>query len=198
MWETSNGERILDDTEAVVFRIGLGLLFDFISDNADYAVGIPAFDCLSVPEKLAALEQVASGLLDASVPKVELTAVAEAAIGAVYALVSVDLELDISEDIPVTREAVRNALRTVEDAEIPDINCVDMEVWSESVELLLDQIVWDRDWEQSLIKPDEPPDVANQTRADYGISENYYAAVPADPNDRQLEKIKANLKRLCA
>jgi hypothetical protein len=36
----------------------------------------------------------------------------------------------------------------------------DMVEWRDQIECLMDQILWDRDFDEDFIEPDDPPDVA--------------------------------------
>src|SRR5205085_6696403 len=84
---TSLGERTLEGTEALVFRTALLDLaswhFD-VAEDGDETTGIPAFDRLTVSQKIATLELVGRALLQDDVQAPELTCVNEATVAAVF------------------------------------------------------------------------------------------------------------------
>lgn len=86
MWRTKYGERILKDAEARVFAEALsGLLDEAIQVTLDdYELGIRCFDDLTFGQKISVLSSIGNGLLREDGPPVELTAVVEGAMAAVF------------------------------------------------------------------------------------------------------------------
>src|SRR5947209_19176874 len=102
MWITSPGVRVLRGAEWELVRVGFSTLWDEIESQQDDeepgTTEVAAFDRLTRPERLALLAQVAKGLHDRNEPCVDLTALNEATIAAVFAqlryLVGVEIEAE--------------------------------------------------------------------------------------------------------
>jgi len=86
MWRTQYGDRILEGTEAKVFAEALLNLLDEVTlcDFDDYELGIECFDSLTYGQKISVLATIGNGLFRKDVKPVELTAVLEAGIAAVF------------------------------------------------------------------------------------------------------------------
>ena len=219
MWHTSEGDRVLGGAEAELFRAGLWALVEQIKDEDELGACycIQLFDELTWSQKLAVLEQLATHLLanetqgpDAA-PK--LTAVNEAAVGAVFEHISFEIDLEIEENLSVTTwrqrvlAACHESFGMVEvDAAAADGVADDelsipenpestrRDLWHPTVQLLADRILWDRDYEMVGQFLDEPPEKAALLRQIMGIDDAYFA-VAAD--DLSSEKDVSNsLQRL--
>lgn len=211
MWRTEIGDRGLKGTEAEVFQWGLerlvaeftGLLWsdDDELEFEEYNVGVRVFDALSGPEKLAILEHVAHALLAKSVACPQHTAVAEGAIAAVYHQLVGEVEVGIDEEDTELRKLLLTAARECgfeEDGEtsLPAEDCDDHEAWCELIEYLMFRILWDTDWENEHINPDDLPERVQKIREFAGIEPEYYTAVPSDPNPAQLRRAMRSLTEL--
>ena len=195
MWRTPEGVRALTGSEAKLFRAGLSSLVAWLDEDVDWQSGVKVFDGLSIPEKLALLERVAVALLEDEGDPPKQTAVNEGAIAAVYAqlITEVDVELDDPSGGNATCDTVREAAIAVGlDEFLPTA----AGAWRDLIELLLDRIVWDRDWMEDWVKPDDPPEVAKKVRDFADIDADYYSAVAPDPNPLQLRRIRENIDRL--
>ena len=86
MWRTGCGERTLEGVEAEVFAEALlSLLDEAVQDQFDdYQLGINCFDNLTYGQQISVLGIIGSGLLSKDVAPIELTAVVEGAIAAVF------------------------------------------------------------------------------------------------------------------
>jgi hypothetical protein len=175
MWRTQEGDRVLRGEEATLFQQGLSNLVFYItgfgldeddeSDTDDWDVGVRVFDALSRHEKLGILEHVAHALLVKSVKWPPLTAVGEGAVAAVYYHLLGDVETEIDEGGTGSRQLMLAAATECDlDDDLPALDSGEFEEWRDVVELLMDRILWDRDWEEEFVKLDDPPEVARQVR----------------------------------
>lgn len=199
MWRTPDGDRVLRKTEARLFQKGLASLVAWFDVDDQWSVGVEVFDKLSHAEKLASLENVASALLEEGIAAPKHTAVGEGAIAAVYAQImgAIDVEIDEGEGAKEVRELVLHTAVECELGEFaPPVSSKNDRKWKDLIEELLDRILWDRDWMEEFVKPDDSPKVAEEIRRFARIDPDYYSAVPPDPNPAQLRRIVQNLERL--
>ena len=201
MWRTENGERILEGVEAKLFAETLISLLDepFLNEIDDYHLGINAFDNLTYGQKIYALSTIANGLLRKDVPVVELTAVLEGAIAAVFEHLKNLIILETDEEGIGTewREMVVAVRKEAEGEEIPLPTCRDMEEWDIEVEELMDGILWDRDFDDDDIYTDHPPEKSEWLRYMARIPENYFMAIAEDLNEEEIEVKRTELRKLC-
>jgi hypothetical protein len=136
MWSTPDGERILQGAEAQLFREALGVLVDMVRDDDDgmWQFAAPPFDALQPNQKLAILAQVGSALLREDQPMPKLSAVLEAAVGAVYEAIRVVVEIEIDEPVedqepPSWRELVLAACRERGIEELLNPESEDLDEW---------------------------------------------------------------------
>jgi hypothetical protein len=97
MWWTPEGQRVLKGAEAALFKEALGVLVDLVRDDDEgmWHFAAPPFDALQPNPKLALLAQVGTAMLRENEPMPRLTAVSEAAVGAVYETIRVMVETEI-------------------------------------------------------------------------------------------------------
>ena len=85
---SSGGTRVLEGAEAALFRAGLGAmrgwLFDDVYLGEDWIFDVPVFDRLQTGQKLALLVEVGEALLLETAAEIELTAVVEGTVAAVF------------------------------------------------------------------------------------------------------------------
>ncbi len=114
MWPTSEGDRTLQGSEAVLLAAAidtlLGPLVDYLdhddhSDQESVAAvlqtGVAVFDALPIAQRIAALHHAAEHLLsDAPFPGELLSAADDATVAAIYSEVrdQVEIEIDLSKD----------------------------------------------------------------------------------------------------
>ncbi len=203
MWSTPDGERILQGAEAALVREALAVVVDMVRDDAEghREFGAPPFDDLQPNQRLALLAYVGSALLYEDQPAPELTAAAEATVGAVYEAVRLSVEMEIDQASeghgkPIWRERVLAACRQRGIEELPDAQSEDFDDWDVLVDSLAGSVLWDEDWRDSESLMDADPKAGRAVKELLGIDENYYTAVPPDPTDGEMEGIWARLRDL--
>ncbi len=215
MWITALGNRVLRGAEWELFRVGLSTLWDDIeSQDDDEEPGtteVEGFDRLTRPERLALLAQVGKGLHDRGEPCPDLTALNEAAVASVFAqvryLVSVEIDAQRSGFRTFSRDRARcpralvlAAAREVDpgrQANPPKANSTDASEWFRLIRIMLFRILDDIDYLAADIFLDLPPSRSRSMKAMLGIPENYFSAAPYSPTRRELELIRADLRRIC-
>lgn len=169
------------------------------------------FDRLIRPERLALLAQVGKGLHDRGEPCAALTACNEAAVAAVFAqvrcLVSVEIDAQRSgfgwfsrDRARRPRERVLTAIRQVEpvrEADLPKATSTDYSWWSDLIRTMLFRIPDDIDYLAADVFLEMAPSRSRSMKALLGIPEDHFSAVPCSPTRRQLEVIRADLRRIC-
>ena len=203
MWWTPDGERILQGTEARLFRDGLAVLVDMVRDDNEghQQFGAPPFDNLQPNQKLAVLAEVSSALLQKDRPMPRLTATREAAVGAVYEAIMIWVEMEIDQaaeglESPTWRELILAACRERGIEEILNPASEEIGEWELLVSCLSDAVLWDEDWRDSESLLDVDPKASRAVKKLMGIDEDYYIAVPPDPTEEEMEGIWATLREL--
>lgn len=168
------------------------LLLEEVEENADQReYGIPAFDRLGWGSRLALLIEVGEATTRGDVPCPALTCVREAAIGAIWENVHLQLDLEIDacrEDWPPEydawywRRAVIACCPTELDGEtVPDDHCLDSKEWHDVVDdYLVPRMLWDDDWLDEDFHDMEPSQAAALKRK-LDIPADYYSSIPPDP-----------------
>ncbi|MEJ2705416.1 MAG: hypothetical protein P8Z79_23495 [Sedimentisphaerales bacterium] len=145
MWRTECGVRILKGAEARVFAEALSDLLDeaIMGEIDDYELGIRCFDDLTFGQKISVLVTISNGLLREDVPPVELTAVVEGAIAALFKHLEYEIIYDVDEpECPRPwRQWVAAARQEMDGEDIPPANCKDIDRWRCEVEELADRIL---------------------------------------------------------
>ncbi len=203
MWWTPDGERILQGAEARLFREALGMVVDMVREDAEgsWQFIAPPFDNLQPNQKLAVLAEVGSALLRANQPMPRLTAVREAAVGAVYEaiMLMVEMEIDQPEEelaSPTWRELVLAACQEQGIDEVLDPASEEIDEWGMLISCLTDAVLWDEDWKDSESLLDADPKASRALKKLLGIEEDYYVAVPPDPSAEEMERVWATLREL--
>ena len=201
MWRTDRGERILEDAEANVFAEALSALLDYaITDQFDdYESGVACFDNLTYGQKISVLATIGNGLFRKDVAPVDLTAVVEGAIAAVFQNLkdSIVLEIDEPEFGTDWRELVIAARKEADVEDIPAPTCTDVDEWEFQVEGLTDRILWDRDYEDDHTYMDHPPEKTQWLKDMARISDNYFTAIADDLTDIEAQAQIKELRKLC-
>lgn len=195
MWRTSQGDRVLTGDEARAVKAALlDLVEELATDLDEHETGVQVFDALSLGQRLATLEDVSSALFDLSLPTPPHSAANEAAIYAVYCQLKSMVELELDSDPVCTdiRRLVRAAcyecgLRALSET---DDDCTE---WSDSIEELSDQVLWDRDFSDGDMFLDAAPTDMHPDAVDN--SEDYFAAIPREIRDADIPEIVARLRR---
>ena len=138
----------MQGAEAQLFRKILGVLVDMVRDDDEgmCQFAAPPFDALQPNQKLAVLAQVGSALLREDQPLPRLTAVLEAAVGAVYESIRVVVEIEIDEPAedqgpPSWRELVLAACQEHGIEDLLDPESEDIDEWAILVECLSDAVL---------------------------------------------------------
>jgi hypothetical protein len=190
MYRTSQGERILLGGERRLFEESLSMMADELSDH-DGEFGVPAFDQLQRGQKLFALYRAGRALLRPDEPPPEKTAFLDAAVAAVYQHV-LDMVIqeidqpDLARHPESWRQHVVRAARESQATDpVPNETSRDKAEWELVVDCLVDNVLWDRDFELQ-VHLDADPDKSRDVKKKMGITEGYYSAVAHDPPDHQL------------
>ena len=206
MWRTQLGERVLEGSEAELYREAVRDCIDPFADD-DYSIGLPSFDSLAYPQKMAMLATVSKALLREDVPAPKLTAVLECAAAAVFHHLKneVQAELDMAReerrDAGATwsshwRSRIAEAVRYMQITDTPDVKCEDFEEWDVCIEALMDCIFWDRDYEGLEIE-DMRPEAGSVLKRLLSISDDYFVGIAPDPRQEQVDSIRQQLREIC-
>lgn len=216
MWHTSKGDRTLSGAEAQLIRELIAFVHDEITIALDqddpYESGVALFDDLQPTQQLALLLEIGSALLDESRPVLELTAVREAAVYALFCSLHsmIEIEIDLGRLDGKSNYQMRSLaiaaieysfspeeLRSLRDQSmIPDLASNDIDEWQFLIESLADRILWDRDFDLEYLMIDQNPENANTMKRLLGIDGDHYAHVAPDPKTDQLGPIHEQLRRL--
>jgi hypothetical protein len=172
-----------------------------------FSAGLAAFDTLQPGQKLALLAQVGRALHDKKIQAPELTAHTEAAVAAVYeyvrqsAYIEIDLqgEPDRAEYAFFWRRLILRASEEMDsqpDERLPDEHCDDVSEWELLIDCLTDRIFWDADYEMGDTFLDAAPDVSRDKMYSMRIADDYFVALPPDPNEAELQDIRQTLRKL--
>jgi hypothetical protein len=227
MWGTSQGDRTLIGGEADLVRKSVGYLRDMITAGIDlnepYQSQVGVFNRLQPTQQLAALHEVAYGLLDPATPILELTAVREATVYAIFReLVSlIDMEIELAQNgnqdpalpgkpefrtrnsiIDACKKTNRNRDEWGHDDFVPAgpnchvppaVDCENLERWSESIEFLANQVLWDRDFEMEAMFADHDPEKIADIKVYLGIHEDYFSTPAPDAYSKEYQRIDREL-----
>ena len=209
-WRTQMGERTLKGAEAALIRESLSYVVEIVeeevADHTDsWCFGVPLFDRLEPPAKLALLAEVGWALLRDTEAFPRLTAINEAAVAVLFSGIaeSVQIEIDLEDDMPAEPFFWRTRVLAVfhedggDTTDLPDAECTDWEEWTLLIECLSDRILWDDDFNSADQFLDAPPETAQLMRNMMSIDDDYYRTIPPDPRDSDLARIRSTLAELC-
>jgi hypothetical protein len=77
-----------------------------------------------------------------------------------------------------------------------DFHDANMDVWENAIDLLVSNILWDRDFELAEGFLDQDPTSARHRRRLLGIPDNYFVQPPLDPTAHQTKLLLAQVKSL--
>ena len=201
MWRTSCGVRVLSGAEAKLFAEVFLYLLDeaCIFQFEDYEFGIETFDNLTFGQKMFVLMTIANGLLREDVEPVRLTAAFEAAIAVVFEHLrnSVEFEIDEPEAGTCWRRLIVTACQEMDGEDTPEVTCCDCEEWEIEIQTIEDCVLWDADYLDGHLYLDRPPEESKLLREATRIPDEYYAAIPDDLTDEQIDKQLRPLRKLC-
>lgn len=222
MWHTSSGDRVIKGAEALMIKSAITEMVEMIrEESAEYGeqweYGVRLFDELEWSQRPALLDQVATYLLTDTRDSLDLSAVNEAAVGAIFEQIKddVSLEIDVDQDresidikTPTTtwRQMILNACAETfggdvdDEFELPTLTSANHDDWHGIVESLADGILWDRDYEMGSGIFDAPPEKSNMIKQYMGIDDEYYATPAPDAKngasvDALFEHIDALTRR---
>lgn len=219
MYNTPLGIRILQGAERMLFVESLGMIVDNMR-VFDHEFGIAVFDDLGRNQKIAILHFAARSLLSGDQPPPPLTAVLEGAVAGIYQHVREMLAMELEErdedpseeldwldgdtvedtdfDLPTWRERVFAACRELGvGGDLPTPDNRNRDAWDIPLTGLEDCVLWDTDWgmQEAL---DANPDASRRAKAELGIDEDYFVAVPPDPTDEEADRLLVELIELTA
>jgi hypothetical protein len=165
----------------------------------DYELGVKCFDTLTFGQKISVLTTIGNGLFREDVPPVELTAVLEGAIAAIFKHLTIKLIIEIDDFEPGTdwRELVVAAREEMEAEEIPHPTCEDLDEWYIEVEGLSAAILWDADYEDEDLYIDKPPEEAQALKDFMRMRDDYFLEIADDLTDEEAEARIMELRKLC-
>jgi hypothetical protein len=149
---------------------------------------------------MAVLHQVGMALLRPDVPCPELTAVLDAGVAAVFQHLRSCLELEIGKPPPYRptwRRWIAGACRECGVPGIPKLSSVDAGAWDSCIQGLEDRILWDADYDIGDNFMDGPPEVDEAMKQMFGVSDDYFTAIPPDPRPEEVPRLREELMALC-
>ncbi|MFK8115153.1 MAG: hypothetical protein AB8B91_23325 [Rubripirellula sp.] len=212
MWHTSQGDRTLQGSEAVLVCNAIDTMIDALmlhaevdadedfeeAGNPECESGIDVYDAFTASQRIGLLHEVAQHLLTETPQPVPLTAALEATVAAVFVEVRDQVAIETSlygaqlelGDPPTWRQMVLDAVRCVcgDDASdsLPAANGTDPKQWDLLVDQLTDVILWDRDFEMADTFMDIDPGVSQHRRQLLGIGDDYFTSVAPDPRPEEV------------
>ena len=218
MWHTPNEIRTLQGAEAPLIRASIAHILDMLETEAEgladhWEFGIPVFDKLSRQQQIVLLAGVGEALLQDDVPAQELTAINESTVGAIYENIfqcvqfevdSDDPEINDGRDMTYWRRLLRDAVGETDrpqlppdaDEQLPNANCPDMEEWGIMIETIQSFVLWDADWHDEDLHLDVAPETRRLRKEHLNITDNYYTAIPPDPNESEVRAARASLRAI--
>ena len=188
-WRLPGDSQLLSGAAAELFCASLASIYDMMLEETGgldpWDFGIPAFNRLSWPQRLALLVEVGECLLRPDIPAPDLTAVREAAVAAIAQNVDCQLAIEIDgqfagEDSPrrfYWRRLVRAFL--TEPGVLPPGEAVPAETsdhideWRLVTECYFwGALLWDQDWLEDEVQ-DAAPHTAALVKNQLGIADGY-------------------------
>jgi hypothetical protein len=194
---------VLAPGEWALVRAGLGLAWDAVEMAADVgddeATGVRAFDALQPGQQVALLALVGTALSDPSVPAPPLTAATEGALAAVLEQVRTGLETELGAGHSTAcRQLILAAVGDVagRDDPLPAPTETDPDEWELLVDEMESRLLWDTDYELGDLFLDRSPDEVRPEMTLHGIDDDYFTAVPDDPDLAGLAAARRTLAEL--
>ena len=225
MWRTGTGNRTIRGAEWALIREAILGLWNRVEEAGNdwnvHPSGVEIFDVMQPHQKLAMLALVGEALSNPKVKPPKLTAVNEATIAAMFALLTKDvvIEIDLAKSPTLTEDggempdwtagrklllaAYREANHDEENDEEDDTGkpldatSEDLTFWESIIEDLKNQILWeDGDYEMGREFLDLSPVARIQLANQLGIDAKYFLAIAPDPTDLQMEAVLERLRVL--
>ena len=209
MYRTPDGIRVLQGAERRLFVESLGMIVDMLTLD-EFSTEIQVLEDLTPNQRITTYHAVARALLVEDEPPPALTAVIEGAVASVYRQIRdmISLELNVAEvddaldfDFgelpkgPSWRERAIVAGREVGIEDLPDPDDQDFDNWDLLIKCLEDRLLWDDDWAMAD-HLDAAPEVARRIKRKLDIVEDYFVAIPHDPNDEDAQRLLAELRTM--
>lgn len=211
MWRTQNGIRTLKGAEAELIRESLGMMCDMLREEylqyvEQWEYGVRVFDQLTYNQRTALLTNVATYLLTETDDYPPLNAINEGAVGAIYENIKANLIFELDEsstndnseasEVENWRSLILAACKEAEVEDLPDVNNLDYNEWKINLDILEEQVLWDRDFESSNFYLDLNPETGKHLKDYMRIDEDYFTAIPPDPTDEEVEIAFKTLMKL--
>ncbi|SRR6056297_1363148 len=227
-WQSPNGERVAAGFEAALLRESIDQMVDQIAfdrslfdDEDNWPYGVTLFDQLACHRRLAILHLIARHLFQDTRPSLDLTAVNEAALYAIYCNVTQQIEIEIDTvslldldpehhpmgDCTAWRRLVSDAYLErfpapdedlmegeEDDFGLPALDCDDTDRWEFIVDALADEMLWDRDFEMGDLIMDADPEHAAAMKQQLGIDDDYFTAIADDPDEDELDDLAKSIR----
>lgn len=210
MWYSSKGNRTLHGCEAIMVAAAIETMIDALlvhiddHDHEDHPSipecesGILVYDQLTACQRIGLLHRLATYLLTETATPIKLSAMLDAGVAAMFVEIrdQIAIEIDLFGELTPQehyrwRSMVRDAIHDSNQASIamgeedfidaPPRNCREMAEWETVVDVLSNDILWDRDFEMADSFLDEDPGVSDHRRELLGIDRDYFTDVPPDP-----------------
>lgn len=223
MWNAAEGEKTFTGPYGLAIAYGLNAMIDeleycYAEDEDDHHFGYRAFADLTLEQKAWTLHKVAFGLLDRKTEIIPLSAFLEAAVATIFRQLEdlIAMEIDNARDSKLEPQEVqdwfylvRRAISTVHEQEERNLppfleddeepltpDCEDFEQWELAVECMESAILRDSDYEDDAFS-DISPEYEKQTKTMFGISVEYYRAIPDDPKPEEAKRLLKEATQLC-
>lgn len=166
-----NGQQCFDDTCCEVRSMVLAAYgFGTLDTNAPGGDGFKHAEDIDDDESAASLIND-SGLADMEIDALELD---------VLGLDELELEGLALGDLEFSCDESDG----IQNDDLPDPWCDDLQQWDLLIEMLADRILWDRDFEMASLIVDEEPDVAQAYKQMLGIQRDYFAIAPPEVEEQ--------------
>lgn len=220
-WHTAYGDRVLRGAEARLIQESIASMVDDLLESRDsnreepVMYGVLAFDELGWSQRLSTLETVSRHLLIETPETLKLTSPNEATVGAIFENVIQHIDFEIAlhgmDLLEGGQESVRWRQLVLEASQHKDefiyseaasdehfengAQCDDLEEWRYVIESLIDQVLWDRDYEIVSLM-DLPPAIAASVKSEMGVDGDYFVAIVEDPHEHELDGLVQRVREL--
>ncbi len=79
---------------------------------------------------------------------------------------------------------------------LPTPDCENLDDWTFLLDMLMDRVLWDRDFDEEDLVLDAEPELGHHLKTELGIADEYFTAIAPEPNDDQLASIRETLHQL--
>jgi len=169
-------------------------------------VGVPMFDTLDPKTQVFALAYVLRHLSDADLPSPDLYAWNE---GTAYAMIvraeeeavteiEFEQDPDTGDDLKFRiRHLIRDALIAVDPtAQPPSFRCRNLDDWRFCLEVIADDLFWDRDFLSEATYADLDPLGSKWLKQQTGVADDYFSTPPPLVREEDYREADRYLRRL--